>query len=223
MKDACAFLAILCCLLATGVGNSQELGMTPRPIIAGSSRAIMDTTQAVPAAKCLSLQQRLDGFGKVRPVSYTESPAGESTTTAQNAAPTPPADHAMAPMAGLCLNGPAPRCCWEQLDDWLTYRPLEQNCCDCFPKCAPCCPPALYTFFIGTCCVAPPLAESHPRSLRNLMCGCRQRLANGLDGMRSCRLWPGNFGIHFWHGPNDFLFWHGKNGTQEETIVENQN
>ncbi len=152
MKNAGAVIAVVSVFLAAIPGRSQDSGVP-----AGAA----ETKQSAPAAKCLTLQQRMAEWGKLRQVSQTTAmPVPESTSPEVNAEAAPPAPAGTAapplmPTAGACLAGPGHRPCWEQLDDWVTYRPLSQNCCDCFPKCVPCCYPPLYAFFLGNCCVQP--------------------------------------------------------------------
>ncbi len=212
MKNACAVLAVMSLLLAAIPGRSQE---------------------AVTPAKAQTLQQRMDGWNRLRPVSQTEAmPAMETASppTAAEAAPSPP--HAgMAPVASLeahCLMGPGHKPCWEQLDDWLTYRPLSQNCCNCFPKCAPCCPPPLYTFFIGNCCVNPAGPACVGRCGHGAPIDCRHCVASWWEGIHNAPLWPGNVSVSVRHHLSDMFFYLGKNCSPEsapvyETPAEQQN
>src|SRR5262249_30575230 len=114
------------------------------------------------------------------------------------------ASEAAQPVASaVCFSGPGHRCCWEQIDDWFTYRPLTRDCCGCLPKCAPCCPPPLYTFFLGNCCVGSPGA------------GCCARRDTGFgSGHRLAGLWQGVRGCCSWRGWDELLFYHPKSNTE---------
>lgn len=159
MKTSCTMLAITALFLSMNPSRSQEVGTSAERLEARVS--VGTIVPAQPETRSLSLPQRIKEWGKLRLVKQPPAAAVES---ADPAVPQSPAEPLPAPQAvpapvpdaaaGVaCFSGPAHRCCWEQLDDWLTYRPVTRSCCDCLPRCAPCCPPPLYTFFIGTCCV----------------------------------------------------------------------
>jgi hypothetical protein len=227
-KIVCAFVVVASVLLTTTPGRSQDAGRAPRPIIPAAAAGSFETTQPAPVAKSLTVPQRMEGDVRLRPVSHMAAAPEQSAvpSAAPETVPIPPDSRAIYPMPLVgepCLSGPRPRSCWEQLDDWVTYRPLHKDCCDCLPRCAPCCPPPLYTFFIGGCCVHPtgPVCSTPP-------CGSGHRLVSLWNGVRNCRYWPGNLGFQFWHGSSDFLFWHGKSCAQgdcgaEQRVVENAN
>jgi hypothetical protein len=175
------------------------------------------------AAKCLTLQQRLAEWGKVRQVSQpTPMPAAEAISPPANGEPLPPPTRvgepipSMVPAQPSCLSGPGHRPCWAQLDDWLTYRPLKQNCCDCFPKAEPCCSPPLYAFFIGNCCIQPVAPDYHGAPGHRL--GCLW------ERMHHCQLWPGNVCVHVRQGLSGFFFSLGEScAVHDGTIAETQN
>jgi hypothetical protein len=62
--------------------------------------------------------------------------------------------------SGCCCSLPGSKC---RFWDWLTYHPLNRlGYCCCGPKCAPCCPPHLYLFFLADCQAAAPLGRCAP-------------------------------------------------------------
>jgi hypothetical protein len=224
MKNAWITVAVTSLLLAAGPGRSQDAGMTPRLAVPDVPAGAFETTEHAPGAKCLTLQQRLQEWGKVRPASHSTTTPEEPTPPSPSLEAVPPggmlsrpfsdtggvpsltgresmAPSPTAPLGAPCLTGPRHRCFWEQLNDWLTYRPLSHDVCDCFPKCVPCCDPRLYTFFIGACCVNPTGAGCRPVCAHDGCCRGGARCAGLWQGVRNCRLW---------HGWDDLLFYHGK-------------
>jgi hypothetical protein len=205
MKNAGAVIAVVSLLLAVVPGRSQE---------------------SAPGAKCLTLQQRLADWGKVRQVSQTTAmPTPESASPPATDEVVQPSPHAAAmpttvPASECCLTGPGHRPCWEQLDDWLTYRPLCQSCSDCCPKPVPCCNAPLYAFFIGNCCVRPVAPNPHGAP--------GHRVACIWDSFRNSRLWPGNVDTHLRQRLSSFFFFLGEScargdGVPEGNVVETNN
>lgn len=224
MKNACGMIAVVSFCLATVPGMSQEGGNS-----VGTSQAM----QPAPAAKCQTLQQRMVEWSRLRPAAYgSEAPLVEPASPAvvpHAVLPEPPAA-AIAPVAlggEPCLTGPSHRPCWEQLDDWLTYRPLTHSCCDCFPKCEPCCYPPLYAFFLGDCCVHPVEPSRRGGYLRDTSGVCGHRIAALWNGARSNPLWPGTVCVHIRQGMSGFFFHLGEScapggHASEESLVEQE-
>jgi hypothetical protein len=229
MKNACTLLVVGSLFLAPGTGRSQDTDMITGPVIADAPIGVLDPTPATPA-KCLTLQHRIQEWGKLRTISQTAAepavpePAKPAPSVSPEPVPSPPPAQAIPPAALLsppCMSGPGHRCCRDQLIDWLTYRPLSHQdfhiwtpsrglcfwrdeswqgchtCCNCLPKCAPCCAPPPYTFFLGSCCVHPSEAGGH---------GERFHIWTPSRGLLFWRDENGQ-GFHVWTPSRGLLFW----------------
>jgi hypothetical protein len=171
MKNAYSFLAAMCVFLSTSLARSQDADVPQATL---NDRA--GASEVLPAPERLTLPATNRGPGAPMP-----------------AVPTYGAPN---PTAAPCLTGPGHGSCLEQVAGWFTYRPRYRNYCGCFPKCAPCCEPPLYTFFLGSCCVNRAAAGCRTAGEESACCGCGHRLAGFWDGTRlRQRL-------------DDFLFYH---------------
>jgi hypothetical protein len=209
MKKHYALLAGACLLLGTALGRSQE--SAPAPLIAapGGPAALVETPQPTLGARLLMLRQRVEDWTKLRLVSQEAATPMEPAAPAKEAQvvappPSPPAPPPLYAVGAPCLSASRPhRSCGEKLDDWLTYRRLNYDCCCCFPKCTPCCNPPLYTYFIGNCCVQPLPVGYGPR------CGCGG-CSSGAHRLAGLGLGHGNFNFRQWW--DNFLFKHDESG-----------
>jgi hypothetical protein len=186
MKSAWFLITVACLLSATDRCRSQDAGTVSGPVVADASSG---ASEAIPAA------------------------AEPTSPPSPDAAPPAPAEPVVSPLPPLpapCLSGPGHRCFRQQLIDWLTYRPLSQDICDCFPRCVPCCEPRLYLFFVGPCCVNPAEIQGRATCARNAACGCRNRCAGPCEQPGKCASGkcPGSF--HWWPGWDALLFNHPK-------------
>jgi hypothetical protein len=214
MKKVWIFVAVASLFLAAGRSRSQDGVTVPAPVLPDVAAGALDSTQLAPGAKCLTLQQRLQEWGKVRPASDATAASVEPISPPSPDTPPPtlaaPAV-AQIPPGAPCLAGPGHRCFREQLVDWLTYRPLSHNICDCFPRCVPCCEPRLYLFFIGPCCVNPAEGGGRLACARNTACGCRDQCTGPREQPCKCCSGTGLGSFHLWHGWDDLLFNRPKN------------
>src|SRR5262249_60909 len=136
-----------------------------------------------------------------------------------NAGAVPPVNGYITPLppaaeGAPCMSGPRHRSCWEQLDDWLTYRPLSRDCHDCFLKPAPCCEPPLYAFFIGGCCVTPAPANRGACGV-----GCGHRLAGFWEGLRSCCQAPAQGECRIWLNLSNVRLWPCKSCAHPDDVI----
>jgi hypothetical protein len=230
IRNAWTFVALISLWLAADRCRSQDRDTVPKPVVPEGVADAADKTQPALGARCLTLQQRLQEWGKVQPANETIAAAVEQTS------PTPSPDHdpqtpaapvvaPILPATAPCLAGPGHRCFRQQLIDWLTYRPLSRNVCDCFPKCVPCCEPRLYLFFLGPCCVNSAEAGNHVACARNGPCGCGERCTVAREPQCRCRSWTGLGSFHLWHGWDDLLFNHPKDcahtaSAADESLVD---
>jgi hypothetical protein len=74
------------------------------------------------------------------------TPAGAGEPPAPPCAPEGPCEHRK-PCGWTIKDSP----CARQICGWFTYRPLAGHGLCCCKRCAPCCPPPLYTFFPCRC------------------------------------------------------------------------
>jgi hypothetical protein len=213
MKNAWIFVAVASLFLAAGRCPSQDTGTLPEPVFFDLPAGALEGTQPAPGTKCLTLHQRLQEWGKVRPVSQTITSPMDPVPDTMPPTPLAPVAAPIAPVAAPCLTGPPHRCFRDQLVDWLTYRPLCHNICDCFPRCTPCCEPRLYTFFIAPCCINPTGAGCRAACAHDRCCGCGER-----QPCCKCRSRAGCF--HLWHGWDDVLFNHPKNCAQGTCMAD---
>ncbi len=139
MNRTCALLAAVALLYGTNMVRAKDnlvMGFVQqREVTSQPAPTVLPPPKAVPAE-----QQQ------------TTLPAPRQAMPAQGA-PAP-----MSESCGTCQGGCA---CWwqgcqercQRLVDWLSYRPLCQQCgpCGCLPCLAPCCTPPLYLYFLSDC------------------------------------------------------------------------
>jgi hypothetical protein len=132
MKNACTLLVVGSFFLAPATVRSQDAGMMTGPVVPSTATGVVDAPPPTPA-KCLTMRQRIQEWGKLRTVSQTVAePAVPEPAPSVSPEPVPPPAAAQAispaaPLGGPCMSGPGRRCCREQLRDWLTYRPLSHE------------------------------------------------------------------------------------------------
>jgi hypothetical protein len=196
MKSGWTVLVVGSLFLAAGVGRSQDGGKAVGPMVPAFPTGDIETASPA-AAKRLTLPQRLQEWAKLRVAGEAEAePLGPAPKVAAEPAPPlpPPPVAAVSPAVPPgppCMSGPGHRACREQLREWLTYRPLCHCCCNCIPKCAACCPPPLYAFFIGPCCVNTTGAGCRPSCGHGGCCACGQ-------GNDRFQIWTPSRGLLFW-------------------------
>jgi hypothetical protein len=214
MKNACTLLVVGSLFLAAEAGRSQDTGMIEGPIVSDTPSGDLGVPTPTPA-KCMTLQQRMQEWGKLRTVSQTvvepavREPAGPAPSVVSGPAPSPAAVQGFVPVlqVGPCMSGPAHRSCREQLCDWLTYRPLSREQSpiwtpsrgllfwrdECWQACHSCC------HCLPKCapCCPPPLYTFFigPCCVNPAGAGCGP--ACGHCGA-SFRLWTPSRGLLFW-------------------------
>jgi hypothetical protein len=215
MKKRYALFAAAFLLVGSAAGRCQ--GPAPAAMLPPASSAEdRDESQPTFGARLRMLGQRVGDWSRLRLVSQQVATPAEPAAAAKEIPvvppPPPPAAPPLYAVGAPCLCAQRHRTCGEAIDDWLTYRRLDQDCCFCIPKCAPCCNPPLYTYFVGNCCVQPIPPGHGP------LCACAGCSSNGhrpagfLEGMQNNRFWPGNG--HFRQWCDDFLFKH------DESVAE---